>query len=309
MIPAFFLKKDGEKSLPNWPKILIVVIPPLFILGFFLWRGEQREEDSVLRGYVNHAVKASEKGKQEKVPVLGVSTWPSVQDDARPSRKKETPKQRHGVRINYSAPQVVERPQSAKATEGYLPIGTKAQAILRSRLDTRYTGQVVEAILPSGASFNGHKVWPAKTLLLGKMHYRGSGERIEINFNRGVTPDGLEFAISACALGGDAQGLTLGIVGQFHGNAKGRMARAVGLSAISNMAEVLTQKEALGKAAVISRKSSLSNAVLHAASEATGQEAKRQLETATDAPEYVTLEARTAFVVHLTESFRWGRNE
>lgn len=202
--------------------------------------------------------------------------------------------------IQYSAPQVIERDKGRSLA----PIASKIKAILRYPLDTRYPESMVEAILPRAFFFRGKKIMPQKTVLIGKMIYRGRGDRVQVNFYRGVKPDGREFKLSAVAM--DADSGLLGLKGIVHGNAQKRIAKTIGLSAISNMAHVLTQKEALGRGhgTSIEYKSTVPNALIYATGKTAKKEAVRRMERIGEGGDYITVKAHTAFIVVLSESFR-----
>ena len=198
------------------------------------------------------------------------------------------------------APQVIVRDKEQKVAN----VAAKARAMLLRPLDTRYPASMVEAVLPRGFRYKGEMVMPVGIVIIGRMSYEGKGELVQVKFDRGVGPNGQEFELAGMAM--DAKGNRPGIPGEIHGNARGRWARAMGLSAVANMAGVLTQKEALGtgRGTVIERKSSLPNALLFAASEASREEARRQMEAMGQREDYVTVPAGTPFILTLTASFK-----
>ena len=72
-----------------------------------------------------------------------------------------------------------------------------------------------------------------KPLLFGRMSYVGSGRQVEVSFTRGLTPDGFEFDFA-----GQAH-----IDGIYRSRARGRIGKSMGLAAVSDVANVLAQKE------------------------------------------------------------------
>ena len=239
----------------------------------------------------------------ESAPLpLGISVGKLVGRDhkarPKPLRKKKV------QAIKYAATQVIERDGGRKSAA---PIASRIEVVLSYPLDTRYQGGMVEAILPRAFRYRGREIIAKGTVLIGRMSYHGQGERVQVNFYRGVTPGGVEFELAAQAM--DAEGAQPGIKGAIHSNARGRMGKAMGLSAISNITDVLTQKEALGKGrgTSIEYKPTVPNALLYSAGKATRQEANRRMGRIGQGEDYVVVAAGTASIVVLTESFKGAR--
>ena len=201
--------------------------------------------------------------------------------------------------IRYSARQVFYRRDS---TGGMLPIGSKMDAKLATAIDTRFPGQLIQAVLVKAAAYRGAVVLPVGTELFGKLSYSGRGKRVFVDFTRGITPEGREFTLSAQALGKGE--LSPGLTGTFHGNADGRAASTMGLAAAAGAAEVLTQKESLGTMGEPTPRATLKNALLRGAVRAGEMELAREMGRIAKAPEYVTIAAGRGLIVILTETLK-----
>jgi hypothetical protein len=158
--------------------------------------------------------------------------------------------------------------------------------------------------LPYGASDKiGGGSLPRETVLFGQVSYPGQGERVYVNFDHAVLPDGREIQIQARAL--SSKDYTAGIIGDFHGNEANRMASVLGLSMVSGMSEVMVEKEGLGRSFGATPKASLQNGFYNGLSKVTEMEAAHQAEKLNQTPEYVTVRAGSDVIVSLVNSFRF----
>ena len=216
----------------------------------------------------------------------------------RPSSKKTAP-------IIYRASLVVKRKDIDVdfMGEGGLPIGTNLKGRLLTSIDTRETKQLYKVLLPKGGRDKRGGFIPKDSLLFGHISYPGQGHKVFIQFSKILLPDGLEVPIMAQAL--NAKDLSPGLVGDFHGKAKQRVASTLGLTMLSAMTDTLTQKGSHFYAKP-TPKSTLKNAFYQGVSQASEMEAKRQADRLANQPEYVTLPAGTEMIVNLLETYRGG---
>ena len=259
----------------------------IFLCLIFLVFGEEKtQDDSFLHLDETPPLNIQKARWEAAKPLMGISDAPLREMPLKPVKK-------HKIRtqaIKYNAPQIIARPR------GQLPVGSKITARLLTSLDTRYPTKMVKVVLPVEVSFNAQVALPAQTVLLGRMSYKGSGQWIELHFDRGLSPNGEEFGFTGHAL----------VQGTLRSGARGRIAKSMGMAAVSNMASVLTQKEALGRGrgTVINPKSTLANALIYATGKAASTEAQRQVERIGDNTDYVTLEVGTPLVIHLNKTLK-----
>ena len=95
------------------------------------------------------------------------------------------------------------------------------------------------------------------------------------------------------------------IIGVYRSAAGGRIAKSMGLAAVSDIANVLAQKEALGsgRGMVVNHKSTLSTALLHATGEAARKEGKRQMERIEAGEDYVIVKAGSSVAIQVSKTF------
>ena len=214
-------------------KLVALVIILIFVISpMLLWvSGNQSDDTSFLEVEEAH-IEIIEKIKNPK-GLIQSHTKELLKNALKPPEKKtplKLPTKRRAIR--YRAKQVIVR----SGEESRLPIGTKIKGLLSSSINTLEANGIVEALIPKAVRFNEEEVLPAKTVFFGKMSYEGRGKAIVIQFERGVTPNGVEFEIIA----------RTHVSGKFHSMAGQRIVKSVGLSAVSDIASVLTQKESLG---------------------------------------------------------------
>ena len=184
-----------------------------------------------------------------------------------------------------------------------IPRGANFIGKLMTSIDTRSPG-MVQVVLPYGGSHKSGGSIPLDTILFGEVNYPGQGEKIYINFNRGVTPDGEELNLRGQAL--SSKDYSLGIIGSFHGNTSERIASVLGLSMVGGISEVLVEKEALGQGYTTTPKPSLKNGFYNGVAKVTESEAQTQASKLAKTPEYATVDAGSDVIVSLTESLRQG---
>ncbi|MBT4792623.1 MAG: hypothetical protein HON90_13705, partial [Halobacteriovoraceae bacterium] len=181
--------------------------------------------------------------------------------------------------------------------EGSLPTGTNFIGKLLSTVDTRDLNQFIKVLLPYGGSYKGKNKLPKDSMLLGSVKYSGRGEKVYINFVKAILPTGQEMEISAVAL--NPKDYSTGILGEHHGTRGIRIATTLGLSMVSGMTEVLTEKQALGENGTVTPKANMKNAFYHGVSKVSEMEASRQAQELSAEKAYVTIEAGSDLIISL----------
>lgn len=224
----------------------------------------------------------------------------STQMESESNNAGKTP-QVSSIKVIYSAKQVISSNQAPSA-EDFVPIGTNMIGKLLTAIDTRENAGFYKVLLPYGAKHQNGSSIPKNAVLFGSVSYPGNGDKVFLAFNRGVLPEGQEFPIQAHAL--SSSDYSPGIVGDFHGKTGTRLVATLGLTMVSGMAEVMTDKHALGQNGqeTVGAKSTAKNAFYNGLSKASEFEASRQLEELNNQPEYVTVEAGKDIIVSLTAS-------
>jgi hypothetical protein len=301
-----FYTEEGGKLVFNF-KLLAKLLRTLFGLGIVVYClmvalgfGDDPDTSRISRStkpVKGHAQtgKANSQDSQQATNVGGVSER-SAYDGTQKRVRRARPK----IKVNYKAKQVLVSSHSGVANR--FPIGTNLVGKLLTSIDTR-SKQMVKAILPYDVkSKRGDGEFPAGTIFLGSPSYSGSGEKVFIQFDRGVLPTGEEFNIHAQAL--DSEDYSAGVQGEFHGNFGVRTAAVLGLSMVSGVSEVMVEKEALGQGFNVTPKASVKNGLYNGISKVADMETNRQAQKLHQAPEYVTVEAGKDLIISLTGSYR-----
>ncbi len=201
------------------------------------------------------------------------------------------------LHLRYRAKQVITPGESYEK----LPIGSNFIGKFASGIDTRYP-EGVQVVLPYGAAhkFGGGSL-PPQTILFGQSSYPGHGDRVYINFDHGLLPDGNEFKISARAL--SSKDYRPGVIGDYHGNTGDRMASVIGLSMISGMSDVMIQKESLGQSILPTPKANLRNGFYNGLSNVAQMEANEQANKLGQTPSYVTIDSGSDLIISLSSSY------
>ncbi len=303
-----FYKQDGGKKVVNrefWQNVILAMVA-IALIGVLISHLFWEKDDSYLEkaphppsqevGRNSQEEKITPEHTKPRRPPRGISRRQKVATGKRRTlQAKKRP-------ILVEATQAVIIREDLDSAEASLPTGTSAVGFTLHGIDTR-APDGVRAILPYGMAYKGSREIPRKSVLLGKASHQGN--KIFINFDKVIFPDGREFSIQAHAL--DVADFTAGIKGVRHGNMDLKLAAAMGLSMVGTMGEVLAQKEALGgEYGRITVKSTLKDATLAGASDVAKYEAQRRLEaTQREAGrEYLTLESGKELIITLTETFR-----
>lgn len=208
-------------------------------------------------------------------------------------------------KLEYRAKQVLIRSDD-KSLKKNLPNGSNIIGKLLSAIDSRDLNSFVKVLLPYGANLKGEQFIEKNSMLIGKAHYSGKGERIYLNFDKAISPSGEERQITAMAL--DSSDYSNGIIGEVHSETGIRIAGTLGLTMVSSMTDVLTEKTAHGESGVITPKATMKNAVYQGVSKVSELEAARHTEAMVQTPPYITLESGTDLIISLTSAFG-GENE
>lgn len=205
--------------------------------------------------------------------------------------------------LKYQAAQVILRsgPLGANGRPNIRKSSRAINAIARllTPLDTRDLNAMVEVILPYGAKINGEEFLEKNAILQGQTSYSGDGQRIYLNFHKAITSDGQEIPIIGQAM--DSKDYRRGILGEVHSERGVRVASTLGLTMLSGMTEVMTEKMALGQVTEVTPKSTFKNALFNGTSKVADREAGRQAEEMAQTPSYVTVDMGRDLIVNLSE--------
>jgi hypothetical protein len=297
----FLFRQEGGKRVLNRKKagVLLSVIFAVGLVAKLIPEIRRNENPSEIKRSDAPLVGASGGTVVIRGPVPGSSPIGGVTDNA-PKRRGS----RGGphVALKYRAKQVIG---PSETSQDHIPRGSNFIGKLISSIDTRAPSQV-KVVLPYGGSpKTGGGSLPPETVLFGQAGYPGQGEKVYVNFDRGLLPDGQEIAIHAQAL--TSKDYTPGIIGDFHGNTSNRMASVLGLTMISGMSDVMVEKEGLGQSFEASPKATLKNGFYNGVTKVTEMEATSQAEKLAQTPEYVTVDSGSDVIISITESF--GQNE
>lgn len=299
-VGQYYSISEGGKTRINFEKFLIsasFLTCPLLIVYFFA-----SGENTAYVGRTPNTL-SPPKNSLPANPQISNSTSYSypVQQNANvvggDNSKKSNPGQ-PGPRteVKLAAKQVVLR-EDGNLGYGF-HAGSNLIGELQSTIDTRDPSQVVRVVLPyGGKSRDGSSEIPRGTLLLGQVSYQGKGEKVFIQFSQAILPEGKSIKIAAIAL--DPKDYSTGLAGEIQSQAKSRALSVMGLSALSAMGNVMTEKESMGQYNV-EAKASAKNAMLAGVSKAAEVEAGR-LQEQTEMQDYVQVDAGTAVVVSLTQ--------
>ncbi len=288
-------RKEGGKSRLNGDiffKILSVFLTPLLVL--YLFTGS---DDT---SYVGHSPSSLASDRSSDKLKFGGGTPMNV-----PFAKSgsivtgggaESKQTSSRASIKLSAKQVIIREADSL---GYgFNAGSNLVGELQSTIDTRDPNQVVRVLLPfGGRSRDGSSELPKGTLLMGKVTYPGKGEKVFIAFDQAIFPEGRPIKIAAQAL--DPKDYSSGLIGEIQSQAKARALSVMGLSVVSAMGDVLTEKEALGQGYSVTPKATMKNAIMTGVGKAAEVESGR-LQEQTQAQDFVRVDAGTVVIVSLT---------
>lgn len=307
-IRSFFFIKDGEKEVLQTKriKILSVIIFILLLAVQIFWPKDITSHSKSSTQLLN-SNKDNVSGKNSisgNANALIKSHQARFNDDQKKLNKKKSTNTLP-IEVNLNATQVLNR-ESNGASRKALPSGTNFIGQLLGAIDTRNQNQVIKVLLPYGAKHRSGGSIPKNSILLGTVNYSDQGEKVFIQFNRIIFPEGHEFQIDAQAL--SSSDYSPGLVGIHHGNADLRIAASMGLTMISAAANVLTSRRAISgvnQAGVqeLASDPTIKNAMLQGASKVTQQEASRQAGSVNQKQDYITIQAGNDLIVSLLTPF------
>lgn len=208
------------------------------------------------------------------------------------------------MKLTYNGRQVFERTE-AQGLLTAIPSGTNFIGKLINGIDTRQDNQTLKVTLPYGGSHpSGGKI-PRDSVLLGSATYSG-GDRVYIRFNRIIFPNGAEYRI-------DAQGLssgdyTPGLVGVHHSETDMRVAGSLGLTMVSAVTDVMTQRTMYGAnpygMGMAQPDATMRNATLQGVSQVAKQESERVGSKMQEKEEYLTVMTGGDLIISLLTPFK-----
>lgn len=300
-IAAYYTLAEGGKSRINFERFLVsgsFLMCPLLAIYFFT----SGENNAYIGGTPNSLV--STKNQQQQARTQGSPSssynYPVQQNtDTVGGSKPSGHKNSFGGTqkdMKLSAKQVLTR-EDTSFGNGF-QAGSNLIGELQSTVDTRDPTQVVRVVLPyGGKSRDGSAEIPRGTVLLGQVSYQGKGEKVFIQFQQAILPEGKAIKIAAIAL--DPKDYSTGLRGEIQSQAKSRALSVMGLSAMAAMGNVMTEKESMGLYQV-QAKASVKNALLAGVSKSAEVEAGRLQEQA-EAQDFIQVDVGTAVVVSLTQ--------
>lgn len=293
----YYTHPDGGKRYPK-PKECGITALAMVLMGtggILLTGGEDTSfvENSPQKIIQSESVQAGESPKTS-YDIGGIKEVSGSENHKKPRVQRSQPNLISNIK--YKAKQVL-RPDNHQNVMDALPTGSNLIGRLLTAIDTRDSSQIVKVILPYGGVFKNERVLEKNTVLMGKVNYPGKGEKVFIQFDRGIHPDGREFKVEAQAL--NSSDYSSGLLGEYHSQADLRFLATVGLKMLSSGSEVLVEKEALSEAQAPTPKATMKNAMLQGLSEGANMEAGRQAQEMQAKKEYVTVDAGEDVIVNL----------
>lgn len=213
-------------------------------------------------------------------------------------KKMEESRQRKHVAIKYLAPQVIGTQSKGSKT---IRSGAKLVGFLLNAIDTR-TSSLVRVRIAKGGEVDGVEI-ERGSVLAGQYSYSGDGNRVFVSFSRIDTPDGEPKRIQAVAL--DSGSYTAGISGEVFSDAGLKTAASLGLTMLSGMADVMTEKESVGMSTdSVQAKSTMRNALLHGASRTAQEQTGRMQQEINNSKDYVVVPEGKEMIIELTEDYK-----
>lgn len=290
-----FSLKEGGKVRPYFENILkysAVLAIPIILLYFY-----SNGVDSSYLGKSSSSFKSEKNRPQEEKDELSDVHFEKSDSVVKIRESADKTFARKSVPIKLTAKQVIIR-EGGNLGYGFTP-GTNLIGELLGPIDTREPNQVVRVLLPfGGKSKDGNSELPKGTLLMGQASYSGKGEKVSIQFNQAILPEGKPVKLSAIAL--DPKDYSTGLRGEIQSEAKTRALSVMGLSIASAMGEVLMEKEALGQGYQVTAKSNMKNAMLAGFSRAAETEVSN-LQQESQTPDYVQIEEGQVVIISLTQ--------
>ena len=300
-IRAFFLKEEGGKEVLD-RKIFIATVGTVIALGATTLLLSAGGDSSVI-------VNATEPIEAGDLAVASSPVSSKVNGLLRASeqsgrvdlqRKHVKPAPKRTLKIEYKAPQVIERKDASFTSK--LPIGANLIGKLLTAIDTREGEQLYKVLLPYGGKGRHGDGIPKNSILFGTINYPNKGRKVFMQFAKALLPDGKEIELKAQAL--NAQDYAPGLVGKLHSGAAARVASTLGLTMVSAITNTLTEKQALGSEGQVMPKATIKNALYQGIAKASEAEAQRQMAELGNVQEYVTIPAGREMIINLLSTYR-----
>jgi len=297
-LKKFFYIIDGGKERINFKKILSI-LGAIFASSYLVMAFVGSSKDA---SYSRKSDKSIISSKQSATTVLNKNngqsnTFHISQDTGSANQdRSERSTKLVGNHFQYRAKQVIARDNNS-LKKNHLPTGANVIGKLLNAVDTRNLSSMIKVLLPYGAKFQGEEFLSVDTMLIGKANVTGKSERVELTFDKAITPDGHERVINAYAL--DTSDYASGVIGEVHSERGVRIAGTLGLTMISGMTDVLTEKTSQGELGIVTAKSSVKNGIYHGVSKVSEMEAARQAEEISQTQPYITLDAGRDIIITL----------
>ena len=306
----FVLGSAGKPTL-NGKAVLVFTAPAFLVLLVLSSLLSEVEDTSVLENtrYLEDAREVNTEATDTSTkPLKGVTGTNTMREGERALKRKGEQRSRKRPLVSslkLKATQVIVR-SDASSRKNTLPVGTNFIGELLTAIDTRDQAKLIRIRLPYGGSFKGRRLIPKESIIFASSQYSGDGEKVILQIERGIFPDGHEFKIAAQTL--DAKDFSVGLRGDYHGTFSNRVGGALALSFISGFSDVLQEKESLGSSGVVTKKSTLRNAMLNGVSDVSKLEGQRQVQGIQSETAYLTVDPGKELIISLIEPFKKDSN-
>ncbi|MEQ1664559.1 MAG: TrbI/VirB10 family protein [Bdellovibrionales bacterium] len=190
--------------------------------------------------------------------------------------------------------QVISRKDAARS-EYVIPSGSRVMVVLDGNLNSELTQSPVVSILKNGFSFQGRTLLPAGSKILGRVGPGQDSDRISVNFDQVVFPNGHQMAITGVAMMPDG---SPGVVGEFHSGRGYKIAGALGSSFLAGAAAAL-QTNQVNMLGLEAPKGSTRNAILNGVAQSALEQGRRFGEEAQNQQGYVIVPTGTSFQIYI----------
>ena len=295
---------EGDKKRLN-TKVIVSSLISLFVMGIgAILIFDEEIDTSTVKVESTTSNEEIVEDRMDSKPTTAPKVRGLLNNSKKEDSVKNLPKRakRARVQLKYAAKQVIERGDQSQSNSG-LPTGTNMVGKLLTGIDTREENQFYKVLLLYRVKGSEDGGLPKNTILHGKIRYPGTGDKVYIDFDQAVLPDGQEIKISAQAL--SSKDYSPGIAGVFHGKGGVRMATALGMTMLSSVADVMTEREEAGIMGSVTMKSNLKNGLYHGVSKVSQLEASRQAAKLNAEPEYVTVESGKDLIISLTRRYNF----
>ena len=203
-----------------------------------------------------------------------------------------------GAGRQYNATQIIQRGTSAADV---LPIGTQIQVQLLGRVESTDSNSPVTAvILQDALSPVDALVIPKGTKVIGSGHLDGQRERLQVQFNTLVFPEGEQYSVSALATMPDGSS---GLAGDFSsGEFRKNASQFIG-TFVGGLANGLKDRTTVGQIGIPFEPGSLKNGVLNGVADSSANYAKSSSEKFGQVSASISIPSGTSFVLYLTREF------